>query len=70
MLTKELRGYTYTRYADDILISKTIEFDWQEVVRQVQIILPPGLNIKSNKTRYGSSNGSNWNLGLMYNKDP
>ena len=69
VLTKELRGYTYTRYADDLLISKSTEFDWQDVVRQVQIILPPGLNIKSNKTRYGSSNGSNWNLGLMYNKD-
>lgn len=69
MLTKQLRGFTYTRYADDILISKTTEFDWQDVVRQVQIILPPDLNIKPNKTRYGSSNGSNWNLGLMYNKD-
>lgn len=68
-LTKKLKGYTYTRYADDLLISKTTEFNWQEVVKQVQLTLPPGLNIKSNKTRYGSSNGSNWNLGLMYNKD-
>lgn len=68
-LTKKLKGYTYTRYADDLLISKTTEFDWQDVAKQVQLTLPPGLNIKPNKTRYGSSNGSNWNLGLMYNKD-
>jgi hypothetical protein len=68
-LTRQLRGFTYTRYADDLLISKTTQFDWQEVARQVQIGLPSGLNIKPNKTRYGSSNGSNWNLGLMYNKD-
>lgn len=68
-LTRQLHGFTYTRYADDLLISKTTQFDWQEIARQVQIGLPPGLNIKPNKTRYGSSNGSNWNLGLMYNKD-
>ena len=66
-LTSELRTYTYTRYADDILISSTKEFDYRHIVQVVQLWLPPGLNIKPDKTRYGSCNGSNWNLGLMYN---
>lgn len=69
LLTKELRHYTYTRYADDILISKTTSFHYQDVVSTVNAMLPAGLIIKQNKLRYGSCNGSNWNLGLMFNKD-
>lgn len=68
-LTKELKGFTYTRYADDLLISKTTAFNYQDVIQTTTILLPPGLFIKPEKTRYGSCNGSNWNLGLMYNKD-
>lgn len=68
-ITKTLHGYTYTRYADDILISKTTKFDYITIAKLVQINLPNGLNLKTNKTRYSNSNGSNWNLGLMYNKD-
>lgn len=56
----------YTRYADDILISSKVTFDWHEVQREVQHILGDYL-IKDEKTRYGSFNGRNWNLGLMYN---
>ena len=59
-------GLVYTRYADDILISSRVTFDWHEVQREVQHILGDYL-IKDEKTRYGSFNGRNWNLGLMYN---
>jgi len=35
----------------------------------VQRILGTQLILKESKTRYGSSAGRNWNLGLMLNKD-
>ena len=63
------RGMCYTRYADDILISKNTSFRYDEIVRLVQEALPQGMQLSAHKTRYGSCNGSNWNLGLMYNKD-
>ena len=62
----------YTRYADDILISSQYNFKWNEVQNEIISILerfkaPFQLNKK--KTRYGSSAGRNWNLGVMLNKD-
>lgn len=63
---------TYTRYADDILISSPYSFMWTEVCKSVNDILGNfGAPMKLNreKTRYGSSAGSNWNLGIMLNKD-
>ena len=63
------KGMCYTRYADDLLISKECKFDWQEVAQQAELLLPEGMVLKHHKTRYGSCNGKNWNLGLMYNKD-
>lgn len=63
------KGMCYTRYADDLLISKDCKFDWQEVAQQAELLLPEGMVLKHHKTRYGSCNGKNWNLGLMYNKD-
>ncbi len=63
----------YTRYADDILISSAYNFDWRQVQKDIIDIVsnkfkaPFTLNEK--KTRYGSSGGRNWNLGLMLNKD-
>lgn len=62
----------YTRYADDILISGQNTFNWQEVQDNVIKIfedIHAPFNIKKEKTRYGSSAGRNWNLGLMLNKD-
>lgn len=56
----------YTRYADDILISSKVSFDWQQVQDDVQSMLGE-YTLKKEKTRYGSFNGRNWNLGLMYN---
>lgn len=60
--------YVYTRYADDILISSKSNFNWQGIVNMLTAKLAP-FTIKKEKTRYGSKAGSNWNLGLMLNKD-
>lgn len=60
--------FVYTRYADDILISSKSNFNWQDMQNKLQAILIP-FQIKKQKTRYGSKAGSNWNLGLMLNKD-
>lgn len=57
----------YTRYADDILISSRVSFDWETVQNKIQELLGDVYQLKTEKTRYGSFNGRNWNLGLMYN---
>ena len=64
----KVQGLTYTRYADDVLISSPCHFNWQEVADVIGNILNTGgYAIKREKTRYGNFNGRNWNLGLMYN---
>ena len=61
-------GYVYTRYADDVLISSKYSFDKEEVVAHVGgCVAARGYELKLEKTRYGSFNGRNWNLGLMFN---
>lgn len=60
--------FIYTRYADDILISSRQHFDWKEIETEIQEILPNTFHIKTQKTRYGSRAGRNWNLGLMLNQ--
>lgn len=62
----------YTRYADDILISSEYDFKWHEVQLKLVSILQQfetPFSLNAEKTRYGSSAGRNWNLGLMLNKD-
>lgn len=62
----------YTRYADDFLISSRYTFDHTKVQQKIVDILAEfeaPFTIKAEKTRYGSSAGSNWNLGVMLNKD-
>lgn len=60
----------YTRYADDILISGEMQFNWQHVlVEIVQCLEKSPFRLNDRKTRFGSCSGRNWNLGLMYNKD-
>ena len=61
--------FVYTRYADDILISARQNFNWQEYQNIIQNILGDTFKLKTEKTRYGSIAGRNWNLGLMLNKD-
>ena len=66
------RRFVYTRYADDLLISCKIDFS-PELVQKFVIDTLAEFNapftIKPEKTRYGSSAGRNWNLGLMLNKE-
>ena len=62
----------YTRYADDILISGYEKWDWRQTVEDIDKILETEetpFELKKEKTRFGSSAGRNWNLGLMVNKD-
>ncbi len=65
------KKFVYTRYADDILISSPFNFDWRMIQTGIQDILENNspFKLKTEKTRYGSSAGRNWNLGLMLNKD-
>lgn len=62
----------YTRYADDVILSSKYSFEFKPVLERIdEIIEEKGYSFKVNrrKTRYGSTAGSNWNLGLMLNKD-
>ena len=62
--------YIYTRYADDIIISAKHDFDYGIIIECIENILKSTpLKINKEKTRYGSSSGRNWNLGIMFNKD-
>ena len=66
------KDFIYTRYADDMLISSKYSFNWHEIQHKVEEIFreeEAPFRIKQEKTRYGSSAGRNWNLGLMLNKD-
>lgn len=76
-LSKKLRQFEkqkfiYTRYADDFLISSRYDFDFKKVENLIIDTLrsfDAPFSIKSSKTRYGSSSGSNWNLGVMLNRE-
>ena len=66
------RDMVYTRYADDFLVSSRRSFRFRDAEADIMDVLmefgaPFALNTA--KTRYGSRAGSNWNLGLMLNKD-
>lgn len=66
------QSFVYTRYADDSLISSRREFDYNCIIDFINHTLSDfraPFKIKDEKTRYGSRAGSNWNLGLMLNKD-
>ena len=66
------RRFIYTRYADDLLISCKVDFDKDKVQRFIIDTLAKfnaPFSIKPEKTRYGSSAGRNWNLGLMLNNE-
>ena len=73
-LTNDLvkNGYVYSRYADDILISHRESFQYKDVCMYMSEVLKSfgaPFALKPEKTRYGSSAGRNWNLGVMLNKD-
>ena len=69
LVNDQTKNYVYTRYADDILISAKSKFNWTEITKKISTILPETFQIKTEKTRFGSSAGRNWNLGIMLNKD-
>lgn len=62
----------YTRYADDIYIGSHRGFRYVPVINKIREIIAEEkapLKIKDEKTKYKSTSGENWILGLMYNKD-
>ena len=64
--------FVYTRYADDFCISSRYDFSFREIENIICSVLKEfdaPFTVNSRKTRYGSAAGSNWNLGLMLNKD-
>lgn len=64
--------YVYTRYADDFHISSKYTFNFREIEAMIQSVLASfcaPFRINESKTRYGSSAGRNWMLGVMLNKD-
>lgn len=73
-LTNIHHKYTiYTRYADDLLFSSIHKFEnISHVTSEIQNILNTHgyqfLTINEEKTRLGSSAGSNYNLGIVLNK--
>lgn len=66
------KKFVYTRYADDILVSRETDFS-PNTIRSTILEALAKFNapytIKEEKTRYGSRSGRNWNLGLMLNKN-
>ena len=62
--------YIYTRYADDIIISARNKFEYNILLDALKDLFSnTPLTINEEKTRFGSSSGRNWNLGVMCNKD-
>lgn len=71
--TEDARNYcVYTRYADDFIVSSKYDFDFKQAEKFIVDTLKgfdAPFSINTKKTRYGSSAGSNFNLGVMLNKD-
>lgn len=64
--------FVYTRYADDITISCKEKFDPDEIMSVIKYIFSKWevpFRINHRKTRFGSSAGRNYHLGLIINKD-
>lgn len=62
----------YTRYADDINIGSHRGFNAEKVIEYIEKIITEEkapFVIKPEKTRYCSTAGQNWILGLMFNQD-
>lgn len=64
--------FVYTRYADDFQVSSRYDFNFRTVEKLIVDTLESfkaPFRLNESKTRYGSSAGRNWNLGVMLNKD-
>ena len=63
--------YIYTRYADDIIISAKTEFNYELLISYIEdkIFKDTPLKFNKTKTRFATSSGRNWNLGVMCNRN-
>lgn len=64
--------FVYTRYADDFLVSSRYDFNVRDVQKFIVDTLAEfgaHFHLNASKTRYGSSSGKNYNLGVVLNKD-
>lgn len=64
-------GCVYTRYADDMIISSRKSFMFTDKVNHIKSVFVKygaPYDLKREKTRYGSTAGANWNLGVMLNQ--
>lgn len=64
--------FIYTRYADDIFVSSQYDFDFRKIDAEINSVLKSfdaPFQLKEEKTRYGSTAGANWMLGVVVNKD-
>lgn len=62
------KPFVYTRYADDFLVSCKYDFtcaDVQQFIVDTLKSFRAPFTLNPEKTRYGSSSGRNWNLGVM-----
>lgn len=77
IVTKRLRdfekqSFVYTRYADDFVISSKYDFKIekiQELILEELRKQNAPFSLNTDKTKYNSSSGRNWILGVMLNKD-
>lgn len=66
------KSFMYTRYADDFIVSCRYNFSFKNVEKLIiDTIEETGaqFRLNSEKTRYGSTAGRNFNLGLMITSD-
>ena len=72
-VTKRLEAKVNMAIIESIAtITSPYNFTWSEVQKTLESILTKfdtPFKIKTEKTRYGSKAGRNWNFGIMLNKD-
>lgn len=64
--------FIYTRYADDFQVSSRYDFSFRDVEKLIMDTLAEfdaPFTLNTQKTRYGSYKGRNWNLGAMVCSD-
>ena len=68
----EKQRFVYTRYADDFLVSSRYDFSYREIEKLITDTLKEfgaPFELNSQKTRYGSSAGRNYALGVCLCND-
>ena len=66
------KPFVYTRYADDFIISCKYDFtcaDVQQLIVDTLKSFGAPFTLNPEKTRYGSSSGKNFNLGVVLNRE-